>query len=96
MRDEEIVFDEDSPRTRAEDWEGAKTTLHSRVIGRIGSNEMEVGLIELLIFSVGATHGRERLRAMGGARDRGHGPLLQFNQLNPHPLRQQFNLESNI
>ncbi len=41
MRDEEIAFDEDNPHTRAEDWEGAKITLHSRVIGRIGSSEME-------------------------------------------------------
>jgi len=47
---------------------------------------LEVGLIDLLVFSVGAAHGRERLRAMGGARDRGHGPLLQFNQLNPLPI----------
>jgi len=46
----------------------------------------EVGLIDLLAFSVGVAHGRERLRAMREAQDRGHGPLLQFNQLNL-PLR---------
>ncbi len=46
---------------------------------------LEVGLIDLLIFSVGAAHGCEKLRAMGEAQDRGHGPLLHFNQLNPPP-----------
>jgi len=45
----------------------------------------DMGLIDLLIFSVGAAHGRERLWAIGEAQDRGHGPLLQFNQLNPPP-----------
>jgi len=45
----------------------------------------EVGLIDLLIVSVGAARGREKLRAMGDAQDRGHGPLLHFNQLNPPP-----------
>lgn len=35
MRDEDIAFDEDSPRTRPEDWEGAKITLGNRVLGRV-------------------------------------------------------------
>ncbi len=47
--------------------------------------QREVGLIGLWVFSVGAAHGREGLRAMGEAQDRGHGPLLHFNQLNPPP-----------
>jgi uncharacterized protein (DUF4415 family) len=40
-RDEDIAFDEDSPRTRPEDWEGAKITLHNRVLGSIPAGETE-------------------------------------------------------
>ena len=39
MQDSDIEFDEDSPRTRPEDWEGAKITLNNRVLGRIHSND---------------------------------------------------------
>jgi len=49
------------------------------------SSPSEVGLIDLLIVSVGAARGREKPRAMGEAQGRWHGPLLHFNQLNPPP-----------
>jgi len=41
MQDEDIEFDDDSPRTQPKDWEGAKITLHNRVLGRINIKETE-------------------------------------------------------
>jgi uncharacterized protein (DUF4415 family) len=41
MLDEDIVFDEDSPRTRFEDWEGAKITRNGRELGRIHTGKAE-------------------------------------------------------
>ena len=37
MRDTDIEFDEDSPRTCLEDWEDAKITLNNRYLGKINS-----------------------------------------------------------
>jgi len=62
-----------------------KTLAQNRLYFSLDTEILEVGLIDLLIVSVGAARGREKLRAMGEAQDRGHGPLLHFNQLNPPP-----------
>ncbi|MBI4756178.1 MAG: BrnA antitoxin family protein [Betaproteobacteria bacterium] len=37
MKDKDIVFDADSPRTRPGDWEGAKVTVGGREVGRVGT-----------------------------------------------------------
>jgi len=38
MKDEDIVFDEDSPRTTEADWEGALIRIGRKVIGRYKGN----------------------------------------------------------
>ena len=46
IQDEDIEFDEDSPRTRPEDWEGATITLHKRVLGRTHSGQTDKPISE--------------------------------------------------